>query len=166
MRGITRRELLSAEEWVGSSPLVWRRAYPGRKEQVAIARRFAKSLFAAGHCGEAVGFAVSELATNALRHTRSGQIDGGWFGVEIIDDDPVYVAVTDLGGDKVPVLWPESVGDQFREHGRGLRALSTMAIALGIHGSPALGHTVWVDLDPLADLDGGAADQKGALLVV
>ncbi|WP_067475260.1 ATP-binding protein [Actinomadura hibisca] len=165
MRRTTRRELLSAEEWVGASPLVWRRAYPGRKEQVSVARRFAESLFAAGHCAEAVGFAVSELATNALRYTRSGD-DAGWFGVEIVDDDPVYVAVTDLGGDKVPVLWPESIGDQYREHGRGLRALSTMAIALGVHGSPALGHTVWVDLDPLADLNDDLTSQKEILLVV
>ncbi|RSN61912.1 ATP-binding protein [Actinomadura sp. WAC 06369] len=96
---------------------------------------------------DVVALAVGELAANAVRHTRSGEGDGGWFGLELIYGDPAYVAVTDLGGHGVPVVLPEGYGDPSCQGGRGLRMLYELALMFGVHGSSTFGHTVWVDLD-------------------
>ncbi|WP_143591586.1 ATP-binding protein [Thermoactinospora rubra] len=134
----------SAAQWLqGPDPMTWRRTYSGRLDQVPVARQFAVSLFAgSGHEGE-VAFIVTELASNAVRHTRSGSY-GGWFGLELVYAEVAYIGVTDLGGGPRPTVLPES--DQL-EQGRGLRAVSALAVAIGIHGNPAYGHTVWADLD-------------------
>ena len=137
----------SAAAWLRSpEPMRWRRTYPGRADQVAVARKFAVSLFAGTGYEDEVAFIVSELASNAIRHTQSGH-HGGWFGVELVLDDVAYIGVTDQGGGGVPTVVPETPGEPQAEHGRGLRAVSQLAMALGIHGSPDGGHTVWADLD-------------------
>ncbi|MFC7730698.1 ATP-binding protein [Actinomadura keratinilytica] len=141
----------SAVEWLRSpEPLRWRRTYPGRADQVAVARRFAVSLFAGTGYEEEAGFIVAELASNAVRHTHSGH-HGGWFGLEVVLEDVAYVGVTDQGGGGIPVVLPESPDQSVAEHGRGLRAVSRLAAALGIHGSSDGGHTVWADLDLCAE---------------
>ncbi|MCW2898885.1 MAG: putative anti-sigma regulatory factor, serine/threonine protein kinase [Streptosporangiaceae bacterium] len=87
----------SSAEWLaGSGPMSWRRTYPGRADQAAVARRFAASLLADTGRGEEVEFIVSELISNALRYTRSGE-QGGWFALEVALTELAYVAVTDLG---------------------------------------------------------------------
>ncbi|SEG79014.1 Histidine kinase-like ATPase domain-containing protein [Thermomonospora echinospora] len=141
----------SAAEWLRSpEPLRWRRTYPGRLDQVAVARRFAVSLFAGTGYEDEVGFIVTELASNAVRHSYSGH-RGGWFGLEVVLDDVAYVGVTDQGGGGVPIVLPELPDQPMTEHGRGLRAVSKLAMALGIHGSGDGGHTVWADLDLCAE---------------
>src|SRR6266568_552185 len=66
---------------------------------------------------------VSELATNALEHTTTG--DGGQFEVTIYrDETTVLIGVTDNGSDKTPArctLDPES------ETGRGLGLVELIA---------------------------------------
>ncbi|WP_051468007.1 ATP-binding protein [Actinomadura oligospora] len=120
----------------------WRRAFCGRPEQVAEARGFARTLFAGAECLDLVEFAVGELAANTLRHTRSSE-DGGWFGVELVYDDPVYVAVTDNGGTSVPAV---EEPDVWAESGRGLWSLSQLAAGLGVQGCQRTGHLVWVEI--------------------
>ncbi|MEV5569533.1 ATP-binding protein [Spirillospora sp. NPDC052269] len=122
----------------------WRRAFPGTLDQVPVARRFAGAMFEGSPCADVVEYAVAELAGNALRHSDSAE-KGGWFGVELVHDDPVHVAVTDIGGKGVPAV--RDCVDEFAESGRGLHMLSRFAISLGVHGSAGKGHTVWVDLD-------------------
>ncbi|MCP2335021.1 ATP-binding protein [Actinomadura rupiterrae] len=134
-----------AAEWLWSAEeMRWRRTFSGNADQVTAARRFARTLFAGAACAEVVEFAVAELAANTLRHTRSRD-EGGWFGVELVYDDPAYVAVTDIGGGGVPAVRQDL--EELSEGGRGLYALSQLAISLGIHGSRTLGHTVWADID-------------------
>ncbi|XVQ15115.1 ATP-binding protein [Spirillospora sp. CA-255316] len=144
----------SSSEWLRrSEPMSWRRTYPGRGDQVAVARKFAATLFAGTGREDEIESVVAELISNAILHTRSGE-KGGWFGLELAVTELAYVAVTDLGGGGVPHLMvekhPRGVDtrcEALSEHGRGLRMVSELAVAIGIHGSPALGHTVWADLD-------------------
>ncbi|MEV5570215.1 ATP-binding protein [Spirillospora sp. NPDC052269] len=128
----------------GPDEMRWRRTFCGRPDQVAAAREFARTLFAGTGCLDQVEFAVGELAANTLRHTRSSE-DGGWFGVELLYDDPVYVAVTDNGGTSVPTV--KEPDDIWAESGRGLWALSQLAAKLGVQGSRQTGHLVWVEID-------------------
>ncbi|MCW2904567.1 MAG: putative anti-sigma regulatory factor, serine/threonine protein kinase [Streptosporangiaceae bacterium] len=142
----------SSVEWLrGPGPMSWRRTYPGRADQVVVARKFAVSLLAgSGREGE-VEFIVAEFVSNALLYTRSGHV-GGWFGLEIAITELAYIAVTDLGGGRtVPTVRPEQVGGELHEGGRGLLGVSKLAVAIGIHGSLDGGHTVWADLDLSAD---------------
>ncbi|MCP2336957.1 ATP-binding protein [Actinomadura rupiterrae] len=153
----------SASEWLWSPPpMRWRRVYSGHAGQVRSARKFAEELFAGTPCVDVVALAVSELSGNAVRHSRSGEGNGGWFGLELTYGNPVYVAVTDLGGHGVPTVLPEGYGNQNRENGRGLRMLYELAVALGVHGNSDFGHTVWVDLDLRAKLE---ADTETSALV-
>jgi serine/threonine-protein kinase RsbW len=139
---------VSAEEWLTwPGAMVWRRAFPGRADQIRCARSFAASLFEGSKRQEDIRELVSELAANAVVHTRSGQ-PGGWFGLEVVADKVARVSVRDLGGAGTPKILPEPlVASELRTSGRGLFLVRAKAADLGVHGSPAHGHTVWADID-------------------
>lgn len=144
----------TASEWLWASERMrWRRVYAGRADQVRAAREFAEALFTGMPCVDIVALAVGELAANAVRHIRSGEGADGWFGLEVVCDDLVYIAVTDMGGHGVPTVLPEGYGGSYDEGGRGLRMLCQLALMFGVHGSSTLGHTVWVDIDLNRKLD-------------
>ncbi|MEV5570371.1 ATP-binding protein [Spirillospora sp. NPDC052269] len=154
----------AAADWLWSPPQMrWRRVYAGRADQVTAARKLAEAMFAEAPCVDVVTLAVSELAANAVRHSRSGEGEGGWFGLELVHANPVYVAVTDMGGHGIPTVLPEENCNSATESGRGLRMLYELAIALGVHGNSDFGHTVWVDLDLDASLE--SVSPAPALLV-
>ncbi|RKS68294.1 hypothetical protein BZB76_6556 [Actinomadura pelletieri DSM 43383] len=124
----------------------WRRAFPGRVDQIPMARQFAMFLFAETSIVSDVGFVVTELSSNAVRHTRSGE-RGGWFTVELVVGGLAYVGVSDLGGGGYPTVRYDPIdGPLDNEGGRGLRAVSQVAATMGVHGSPSTGHIVWADL--------------------
>ncbi|MDQ0812660.1 serine/threonine-protein kinase RsbW [Streptomyces sp. B3I7] len=120
----------------------WCRAFPGLPEQVAHARHFIASLLhEQGPVDDAV-LVVSELATNAVRHTLSGSA-GGWFLVVIgLGDGLVRIEVVDQGGDRVPHLCDAS-GQE--EGGRGLQMIAACAKDWGVKTWPE-GRSVWADL--------------------
>lgn len=138
----------SAEEWLTwPGAMVWRRTFPGRADQVRCARNFAASLFEGAKRQEDIRELVSELAANAVVHTRSGH-PGGWFGLEVVNDKLARIAVRDLGGAGAPNVRPEPLaGSELCTSGRGLFLVRAKAVGIGIHGSPAQGHTVWADID-------------------
>ncbi|MFI0410607.1 ATP-binding protein [Actinomadura sp. 3N508] len=137
----------SPGEWLwGSAPMRWRRVYPGRADQVGVARVFAATLFEGTGREEDVAVVVAELATNAVRHSRSGK-ERGWFGLEVTLADIAYIAVTDLGGGCVPTIRSEMPGCEPRVGGYGLLTVSKLALKMGMHGSAANGFTVWADMD-------------------
>ncbi|WP_148344767.1 ATP-binding protein [Actinomadura chibensis] len=139
--------LSSPGEWLwGSEPMRWRRVYPGRADQVGVARVFAATLFEGTGREEDVAVVVAELATNAVRHSRSGR-DRGWFGLEVTMAEIAYVAVTDMGGGCVPAIRSEKPGCTPHESGYGLLAVSKLALTMGIRGSAVEGFTVWADMD-------------------
>ncbi|MDA8370907.1 MAG: ATP-binding protein [Nocardiopsaceae bacterium] len=95
---------------------------------------------------------LSELVTNALRHTASGQEGRFTVTIAYLDNDAVRLAVGDDGprhGDEptVPHVRPVDPG---LEHGRGLALVERLSRHwgfLGIHGSPL---TVWVVVSRMA----------------
>jgi serine/threonine-protein kinase RsbW len=142
-----KRGLCSAGEWLwGPEPMRWRRVFSGRADQVRPARVFASTLFAGTGREEDVAVVVAELATNAVRHSRSGA-QRGWFGLEVTLADVAYVAVTDQGGGRVPSVHAKAAEHGLEVSGRGLLMVSKLALATGIHGSPQVGYTVWADID-------------------
>ena len=121
-----------------------RRAFPGRADQITLARDFTKRVLGPCPVADAAVLLVSELATNALEHTSTG--NGGQFEVTIYrDETSLLIGVTDNGSGKTPApgtLDPES------ETGRGLGLVELLAHRWG-HCGGKHGRTVWFELiDP------------------
>ena len=124
-----------------------RRVFPGRPDQVGQARRFvARALDGCPAADDAV-LCVSELASNAIQHTRSGQ--GGQFQVLVWRGrTSACVAVIDDGAGHGPAPRSPGPGD-LAESGRGLPVVADLAAAwghqeLGPAGLP--GRAVWFQL--------------------
>lgn len=120
----------------------WCRAFPGLAEQVAQARHFVAAMVAEeGPVDDAV-LVVSELATNAVRHSRSGSVDG-WFLVIVgFGDGLVRIEVVDQGGECVPHLCDVTSQE---EGGRGLLLIASCAKDWGVKNWPD-GRSVWAEL--------------------
>lgn len=130
-------------------------AFGGAPVTVGRARRFVRQVLAE-HCDGAVpaetcddaAVCVSELAANAVRHTRSGGPDGSYrVVVETGPGGRVHVEVRDQGADGVPRVRPDGAGV---ECGRGLWMCARLGV-LGYSPDPPrspdpAGRRVWVDL--------------------
>ncbi|GLX10681.1 ATP-binding protein [Microbispora sp. NBRC 16548] len=127
----------------------WRlsRHFLGRPASVTEARRFITAALGTWPVVESAELIVSELATNAVRHTASARF-GGRFIVSIqAERDQVWLGVTDEGGPGVPRL----VRPADDEGGRGLLLVANLADNWGVYGNQA-GRTVWalLKVDPIA----------------
>lgn len=71
---------------------------------------------------------ANELAANALKHTRSGQMGGSYTVMLCRRRDILWVAVTDQGADTVPTPKPL---DAVSEGGRGLALVAQLAAECG-----------------------------------
>jgi serine/threonine-protein kinase RsbW len=123
----------------------WTRCLPGLPASITEARRFVTSYLRELPPGLVMlaELAVSELATNALRHSRSGE-PGGMLWVTItVFDSVVRVAVTDQGGPGGPVV---VTAGESAESGRGLQLMAAMVKEWG-HHADGRGRTVWVLVD-------------------
>jgi serine/threonine-protein kinase RsbW len=123
-----------------AAPPVIARVFAGDAGQVRAARRFlAGVLDGCPAAGDAL-LCVSELATNAVLHSRSGR-PGGRFTVRAtVRAGSVRVAVTDEGGP-----WGrERDGDG--QSGRGLLIVGELASRWGQDEGGA-GWTVWFEID-------------------
>lgn len=118
-----------------------RRAFSGCSDQVARARKFVAGELAGCPVADEAVVCVSELATNAIVHTASG--DGGKFEV-IVQHWPslVRVSVLDEGSPGRPTVRPL---DAESESGRGLGLVTTIADDWGQSGDGA-GRAVWFEL--------------------
>ncbi|MCP2342014.1 ATP-binding protein [Actinomadura rupiterrae] len=142
--GARKCSLGPASDWLwGQEEMRWRRTFSGSPEQTASARAFAETLFAGTACVDVVEFIVAELTANTIRHTASGK-DGGWFGLELVYGDPVYIAVVDNGGTGTPLVRQP---DLLAESGRGLFMVAQLAHRMGIEGNPERGHKVWAEIE-------------------
>lgn len=115
--------------------------FPGTTESVLEARRFtAENLEVFDCCDDAV-LLVSEGATNAITHTKSGV--GGTYEVHIsLHDGVALVVVHDMGGATIPCLRPP---DEDAEYGRGVRLMDALARRWGFNRGPD-GAQVWFEL--------------------
>lgn len=118
--------------------------FPGEAASVGQAREFVRGVL--GDCWpglDDVLVMVSEIASNAVRHTASG--DDGWFDVLIsVTGWTARVAIADRGSSSEPRI-PESDGSlDEMTGGRGLRIVDTLADRWG-HGGDELGRVVWFE---------------------
>ncbi|CAM5477528.1 hypothetical protein SVIRM249S_03716 [Streptomyces viridochromogenes] len=120
----------------------WCRAFPGLAEQVVQARHFVAALVAEKGPVDDATLVVSELATNAVRHSLSGA-EGGWFLVVVgFGDGFIRIEVVDQGGEGVPHLCDVTSQE---EGGRGLLLIAACAKDWGVKNWPD-GRSVWAEL--------------------
>jgi serine/threonine-protein kinase RsbW len=82
----------------------WARAFPGVPRQVSLARRFVSALLEGSPLRDDAVIVISELFTNALQHSDSGQ-PGGLVVVQVSRWRlGVRIAVTDQGSAQCPVI--------------------------------------------------------------
>lgn len=116
---------------------VTRRRFSPRASSVAEARRFATDGISDPDLSSRVATVVSELATNAIRHAKSG------FQVEVRTDDS-GVRVTVIDPDPAPPR--QVIGSLGDATGRGLMIVEALADRWGFHPEGA-GKAVWAELD-------------------
>lgn len=118
------------------------RTFPGRYDQVAAARQFVREALGGQPCIDNAVLLASELATNAVFHTASG--DRGSFDISVHRVPTlVRVEVADGGSPAVPTVAP---ADTLAYSGRGLLLVEQLAARWGHRGGPA-GRLVWYELD-------------------
>src|SRR5258708_30132494 len=116
----------------------WSRGFPGEATEVRWVRAWIESFLPA--CGplDDLVMIASELATNAVTHTRSGEA-GGRFTVDVTwSPDSARVVVGDLGSDEVPdsAENPDEKEIAYAESGRGLFLVHALSAAWGMAGDP------------------------------
>ncbi len=89
---------------------------------------------------------VSEVASNAVRHTASGDSDGCFDLTISAAGDAVRIAIADGGGSSEPHI---RIGDGEPDvftGGRGLRIVEALASRWG-HTGDELGRVVWFEME-------------------
>lgn len=110
-------------------------------------------------CLDSILTAASELANNAILHSRSGRV-GGSFGVLLIwNNETLHVAVQDQGGAHEPTLACPSMSN---EAGRGLQLVSSCASRWG-WTITSFGAYVWCEFDSkICESENGMPKQGGS----
>ena len=112
------------------------RTFSAQPESVAAARRFTTSALSgtAHDTVEAIELMVSELATNCIRHTKTG------FELRIgRTADQIRVEVTDHAGGTPRMRRPEAT----EPTGRGLQIVDLLSEEWGVDQEAGPGKTVW-----------------------
>jgi hypothetical protein len=127
-----------------ASPLApdlrWRRVFPGHKRELSNIRRWLSLLLPDCPARDNVLSVATELGSNAIQHTASGQ--GGSFAVEITwHSSTVQVAVADFGSPAEPHVIDEPAG----ERGRGLLLVRGLSVRTG-HTGDQRGRLVWAQI--------------------
>ena len=120
----------------------WRVSVPGVPAVVGIARRLVRAALDGSPRADDAELIVSELVTNAIRHTPSGDTDAsvsvrithgpGWARIEVRDLGDAHWARPALTGDQ-------------DEHGRGLAIVAALADKAG-HAPENGGQVSWAEL--------------------
>lgn len=117
-----------------------RQVFAGEASQLGQVREWLASLLPPGEMRADVISVATELGSNAIKHTASGQ--GASFVVElVINPFTVRVAVADGGGPGEPRV----IEDPSAEHGRGLLLVRGLTDQAGVSGDHR-GRIVWADV--------------------
>ena len=123
-----------------AAPPVTARVLAGDPGQVRAARRFLAGLLDGCPAADDALLCASELATNAVLHSRSGRPGGRFTVCATVRAGSVRVEVTDEGG-------PWGHGrDGDGQNGRGLLIVCELASRWGRDEGGA-GRTVWFEID-------------------
>ncbi|MFD3689013.1 ATP-binding protein [Nocardiopsis sp. NPDC058631] len=118
--------------------------FPSHVDEVARVRAFVRALLDGHPTVDDAELVASELATNALRHSRSAA-PNALFVVRVRDHgDRVRISVADYGNDEKWDGTPDSP-DPMAEHGRGLLLVASLSKDWGVTEEP-IGTCVWADL--------------------
>jgi serine/threonine-protein kinase RsbW len=121
-----------------------RRRFNGHPDQVLLARQFVVSaLVEESPIRDVARLLVSEVTTNALRHTASGTAEGEFRVSYELGEDRLRVEVYDAGSRTTP---QRRAHDLEAPGGRGLELLDALASRWGTLGGPE-GRVVWFELD-------------------
>lgn len=130
----------TAPEAAGQAAITWSKIFPGTPEQVREARRFLAAILEGRPSADDAAICLSELASNACLHSRSGEPGGHFTVLAELSVKGLRVEVRDDGG---PWVWPTDPD----EHGRGLMIVGCLARAWGRAADPERGWTVWFETD-------------------
>lgn len=120
---------------------------PGRVQDVRCARRFVCQVMAGRPCQELAVLLTSEIVTNSILHSRSG--DGGKVTIVVIDlGTVVRVEVVDDGSDYLPHVAAHRA--DLADRGRGLQIVEEVALRWG-HYQDDHGLTTWFELSDTPD---------------
>ncbi|WP_194891960.1 ATP-binding protein [Catenulispora pinisilvae] len=132
----------------------WARSFAGLPEYVAEVRECIRKVLGECEGVDLVELVATELASNAIRHSGSGE-PGGKFTVHLAEFvDRWRVRVDDAGGSSVPHLCAalviESAEDLDQvdveaEAGRGLELVAAVSSAWGVLGD-TFARAVWADV--------------------
>jgi anti-sigma regulatory factor (Ser/Thr protein kinase) len=120
------------------------RVLPGTPRSAALARQAARQLLGDSHpATETAMLLVSELVTNAVQHTRSGEPGGSVTIALCTGPAGLLIQVRDDGGASEPrVAAIAGVTADAAEHGYGLRLVDALAERWGTITSPD-GRITW-----------------------
>jgi anti-sigma regulatory factor (Ser/Thr protein kinase) len=114
---------------------------PGVERSVAIGRRFVRDTLGRRHPAlEKVALSVSELATNAIMHTPSG--DGGQLTIGVTATG--HVVRAEVTNDGTMAAKPCVRRDAEAENGRGILIIEALADSWGVTEDSGT-TTVWVE---------------------
>ncbi|XRQ08902.1 ATP-binding protein [Actinomadura welshii] len=123
------------------------RLFAGRPESISEARAFGRAFLGDRLPDEVAGLVelvVSELCTNAVEHTASGEDDGRFvLELELLEEH-VRVAVVDMGAQTRPAVNDEPSGPDVVS-GRGLFIVEAVSKSWGSE-SVRVGRRVWADV--------------------
>lgn len=114
-------------------------AFPADADQVACARALVQDRLADHPAREIAVLLANELATNAVRHSRS---DFFALVINLITTDHVHITVVDEGRAGIPHLHTTSAD---AESGRGMSIVDLLATRWGITRRPGVGTAVWFE---------------------
>ncbi|MEH0419952.1 ATP-binding protein [Streptomyces sp. B21-083] len=133
-----------------STARVWGLTCPGFPEEISRARRWTRDILRDSPMADDAELIVSELSTNAVLHTASGQETGSFHLALAVSAQVIALSVTDDGGTgAAPKVEHPHVN---AEHGRGLGMVSALAHRVVVHDSQG-GYTVTAEL--FTDARGG-----------
>ncbi|WP_234375495.1 ATP-binding protein [Streptomyces sp. CB01373] len=119
------------------------RTFPGDPQQLSAARRWTRATLNGHPRSEDAALIVTELGTNAVTHTASGE-GAGTFQIRLtVSEQTVTIAVTDRGRTKTA---PEVQHPPLNAtHGRGLGLVAALADSVTVEGNN-FGRTVTAEL--------------------